>query len=229
MIWSGAILLSTTLVMYMLFWQVLLMRVREQANFNIKRPMLLYATWIALGCAVGQSQFLADFSAFPPRIALMWIAIFSSAILFVRSETGRAVAMKTPLWLLVGFQCFRIFAEWALYNGYQEGIIPVQMTFEGLNFDIITGVAAVVLMPILRKNPHLTKVAWLFNIIGLGLLIAISTIAVLSFPTPLQHFTNEPSPTNVALMPYILLPWVLVHAAYTGHFLLTLRLLKQPH
>ena len=226
MIWSGIILMATTLGLYMLFWQVLLHHLRLNPEFNIKRPMLMYATWIAFVCALGQTPFLSNFSAMPPRFLIFWFAILATSFFFARSTTGRAVALQTPLWLLIGFQGFRVLAEWSLYAGYQEGIFPVQMTFEGMNFDIVTGVFALVLIPVLRKFPDQKIAAWIFNIIGLVLLITITVIATLSAPTPLRYFMNDPANMAVAYMPYILLPGVLVQAAFAGHFLLTMRLLQ---
>lgn len=228
MIWSGVIVMGTTLLLYMLFWQVLLYLLKSNPDLNIKRAMLLYATWIAFICALGQTQFLADFSAVPPRLLIFWLIIFASAILFVRSKTGHMVAMQTPLWILVGFHCFRVLAEWTLYAGYQEGIFPVQMTFEGMNYDIISGLFALVSIPILYRCPNQKSIAWAFNIVGIALLITITVVATLSAQTPLRYFMNDPPNTAVAYMPHILLPGVLVHAAYTGHFLLTIRLLRSP-
>jgi len=40
-------------------------------------------------------------------------------------------------------------------------------------------------------------------------------IAVLSMPTPIRYFMNEPANTLVAEFPFILLPAVLVPMAYT--------------
>ncbi|MGH6629559.1 MAG: hypothetical protein ACREB3_07485, partial [Burkholderiales bacterium] len=44
---------------------------------------------------------------------------------------------------------------------------------------------------------------WAFNLIGLALLINIVTIAILSAPTPLRQFWNEPANTFVAYAPYV--------------------------
>lgn len=225
MIWSGIIVMAATLLLYALFWQILLQRVAEDKTFNVKRPMLFYATWIAFVCALGQSQILTDFSSLPPRFLLFWVVILITAAAFAFSETGKTLAAKTPLWILIGFQGFRILAEWTLYNGYKEGMFPVQMTFEGRNFDIVTGILALLLIPILRKNPDNRALAWSFNIIGFVLLVTITVIATVSAPTPLRQFMNEPANTAVAFMPHILLPGVLVQAAYAGHFLLTRKLL----
>jgi len=56
-----------------------------------------------------------------------------------------------------------------------------------------------------------------FNIVGILLLLNILVIAVLSMPTSIRFFMNEPSNTLVGQFPFILLPGVLVPIAYTMH------------
>jgi hypothetical protein len=109
---------------------------------------------------------------------------------------------------------------WALYA---SALLPIQMTFEGRNFDIITGVTAVLLTTrlsgfmLLDKLPRFVIILW--NIMGLGLLINIVAIAILSMPTPFRYFMNEPANTIVTLFPISLLPAFLVPLAYMLHIL----------
>lgn len=226
---SGIILMATTLLLYAVFWKVILHAADHEPGIHVRRAMLLYATWIAGVCALGESQFFADFSGTPLLLLFFLLLIVVCVALFARSATAHAIAEHTPLWALVGFQGFRIFAEWSLYEGYQEGLFPVQMTFEGLNFDIVSGIAAIIAIPLLRRAQVSPKlVAWFFNIVGIGLLLTILIIALTSTPTILRYFMNEPANTAVATMPHILLPGVLVHAAMVGHVLLTMKLVKAP-
>jgi hypothetical protein len=51
------------------------------------------------------------------------------------------------------------------------------------------------------------------------LLLNIVVIAILSMPTPLRHFHNEPANTFIAYFPYIWLPAFLVQVALFGHLL----------
>jgi hypothetical protein len=50
---------------------------------------------------------------------------------------------------------------------------------------------------------------------------------VLSMPTSLRYFMNEPSNTIVAQFPFILLPGVLVPIAYTMHIFSLRQLLSK--
>ena len=124
-----------------------------------------------------------------------------------------------PLAWLIGYQVFRAPLEFFLHASYERGVIPVQMTWSGLNFDVITGISAALLALVAatRPLPRWLVLAW--NCIGLALLGAIVTIALLSAPTPLRVFMNEPANTLVAQLPYVWLPAFLVQAAWFGHLL----------
>ena len=126
--------------------------------------------------------------------------------------------MNSPLHWLVFIQTFRITVEIILYLGFKKGLMPEQMTFSGLNFDIVTGIIA---LPIgyyclTRVNKARWAVAC-FNVIGILLLLNVLTIAVLSMPLPIRYFMNEPSTAMVGTFPLIYLPGALVVMAYSFH------------
>ena len=60
--------------------------------------------------------------------------------------------------------------------------------------------------------------------LGLALLIAIVTIAILSSPVPFRTFDAGPANTYVTGFPGVWLPAVLVQAALLGHLLVFRRL-----
>ena len=115
-------------------------------------------------------------------------------------------------------QVFRIAVELVLYIGFLKQLLPEQMTFSGLNFDIITGIIA---MPVgyfcFVKKKWPSRVAVFFNIVGLGLLVNVLIVALLSMPFPFRYFMNEPSTAVVGTFPFIYLPAVLVVLAYSLH------------
>jgi hypothetical protein len=96
-------------------------------------------------------------------------------------------------------------------------LLPIQMSFEGRNFDILAGLTAPVIAYLFKKK--ILNSTWLkvWNFLCLGLLINIVTIAFLSMPTPLRVFMNEPVNTIVAVFPIVWLPAFLVPLAYTLH------------
>jgi hypothetical protein len=64
----------------------------------------------------------------------------------------------------------------------------------------------------------------LWNLVGLGLLINIVIIAILSTPVSFRVFLNEPANTFITHAPYVWLPVFLVQAALCGHLLVFRRL-----
>jgi hypothetical protein len=74
------------------------------------------------------------------------------------------------------------------------------------------------------KQRPLWVIIW--NIVGLIFLFNIVVVAVLSMPTPMQYFFNQPSNTVVATFPWILLPGILVTLAFALHLLSIKQMIK---
>jgi hypothetical protein len=130
--------------------------------------------------------------------------------------------------VLVGAQGFRLPLELVMHRAAHDGLMPVQMSFAGYNFDIVTGATAIALGLWMwwGEVPRAVVVAW--NALGIGLLAGIVVIAVASTPA-LHAFGREPSALNtfVAYVPFVWLPSVLVVGAIVGHIAITRRLLAR--
>jgi len=126
---------------------------------------------------------------------------------------------SVPIAGLIGFQVFRVPVEMVLHRLYVEGLVPVQMTYAGYNFDIVSGTLAAIVGVWALVNRPPTWVVLAFNIVGSLLLLNIVSIAVLSMPTPMRAFQNDPPNTFVAHLPFVWLPSLLVQAAWFGHLL----------
>jgi hypothetical protein len=92
------------------------------------------------------------------------------------------------------------------------------MTFEGNNFDILSGLLALPAGWMIDRNPSLARgIGITYNVVGILLLINILTIAVLSMPTSLRYFENEPTNVIVGEFPFIYIPAVFVVLAIFMH------------
>ena len=137
------------------------------------------------------------------------------------------MAQTMPLAWLVGFHAFRLPLELVMHKAALDGTMPEQMSYSGLNFDIVTGVLALILAGYSwvtrRELPRFAVIT--FNLIGSVLLIAIVVIAVASLPM-FHVFGTAPERLNtwVAFFPYVWLPAGLVASATLGHILLWRRL-----
>ena len=198
---------------------------RQKIFFGTTALIIL---WIGLLTVLSFKGFFADFSKLPPRPALAILIPLPFVLLFAFSKKGTQLLQSVPSHWLVYMQSFRIVVELLLLVAFMAGRLPVQMTFEGRNFDVITGLLALPVGYLLaRKKSYSKKLAVAFNLIGLALLLNILVIAVLSMPTSLRYFMNEPSNTLVAEFPFILLPGVLVPLAYGLHILSLRQLLTK--
>jgi hypothetical protein len=184
----------------------------------VARTTLIILIWIGLLTFLSYKGFFADFSKLPPRPVFAILIPLPFVLLIVFSKKGTQLLRSIPPQWLVLMQSFRIFVELLMWFAFLDGMLPVQMSFEGRNFDVITGVLALPVGWLLaRKKNYASKLAIAFNIAGILLLLNILVIAVLSMPTPFRYFMNEPSNVLVAQFPFILLPGVLVPIAYSLH------------
>ena len=136
-----------------------------------------------------------------PGLVLIGLITFGTAMLAFSAFGSRIVA-DVPLAGLVGYQVFRVPLEWVLHELYSEGVIPVQMTYAGRNFDVVTGVLAAALGLWLWAGHRTVWLVVVWNILGLALLVNIVTIAILSTPVPfrvIHERSAEPAPEHVPL------------------------------
>ncbi len=179
--------------------------------------------WLALTFAAARSGALS-FTSRPPTMIGLLGAIGALAFGLGFSRVGTRLATALPLAVLVGFQGFRILVELLMHRAYVEGLMPVQMSYSGRNFDIVSGITAVVvgILIALGKAPRPVVLAW--NLLGVGLLLNVLTIAILSAPLPIRVFHNEPANVWVTEAPWVWLPAVMVLLAILGHILVFRRL-----
>lgn len=194
----------------------------------LRRFTIGLVLWVTFVLAVSSTGFFSDFTSFPPRIMIVLVVPLITLILVsFRSKAVDELLLAIPSRNMLRLQAFRIFVEILLWACFVQNLLPVQMTFEGRNFDILSGVLGVVAAYSFTQN---RTALYAYNFIGLGLLINIVTVAILSMPTPFRVFMNEPSNTLVTKVPFILLPAMLVPLAYGLHFLSLrqLRLTSKP-
>ncbi len=178
--------------------------------------------WLAATHFAAAAGWLS-FGPLPPPFFVLVLLACVLATRFAFSLAGTRL-VHSGLGILIGFQVFRVAVEIFLWRGHQAGFVPVQMTWEGRNLDILTGLTAPI-VAILASRGLLPRTAILcWNIAGLALLINIVTVAIVSTPTPLRIFLEEPANTFVTAAPYIWLPAFLVPAAWLGHLLVFRRL-----
>ncbi len=184
------------------------------------RVLVGTALWLGLpmaAAAAGRLRFE------PPTFMLLMLIILIGSLALGLSRVGYRLATGLPLAVLVGVQSFRLPLELAMHRAYSEGVMPVQMSYSGYNFDIATGVLAIVVALALATGRAGTGLVRVWNWLGILLLANIVVVAVLS--TPLFNvFRTEPKNIWVTQPPFVWLPAVMVAMALMGHIIIFRRL-----
>ena len=169
--------------------------------------------WLVATGLVALSGGLRDFLL--PFFTALMILMGGAAF----SRVGAALLVAVGPVGLIGFQFFRVPVAVFLRGMYQAGQVPVQITYEGLNFDIFAGLTAPAMAWLVWRGKVESYAIWAWNALGLVLLAEAIVIAVLSMPTEFRVFTNEPHSAFATYAPYIWLPTVLAPAALLSHLL----------
>lgn len=173
------------------------------------------SVWLAaLGALVGSGKMESLPLHGLPFFFLPILVICTAAAL---SPFGARLAANVPLAALVGFQAFRLPLELVLHEWAAQGTIPGTMTWTGQNWDIISGITALLAAPLAGRFPLAARMA---NVVGFALLLNVMRVAIMSSPFPFGW--GQQPPLLLALhYPYFLIGPVCVGGALFGHIVLT--------
>jgi hypothetical protein len=170
----------------------------------------------------------SDFNSLPPKLVLFGIVPMIFVIVFLfNTIKGKQFIDSLPITNISYLNVVRVPVEIVLFWLYLYKTVPVLMTFEGLNFDIIAGITAPFVAYFgLVKRKFSFKIVLVWNFICLGLLVNIIVIAFLSSPSPVQMIALDQP--NIALFnfPMSWLPTFIVPIVIFGH-LVSIRQLMQ--
>lgn len=209
------LLVASALPLLVLRAERRLRRTEARARRTAWRTALATAVWMAVTGALAATGTLS-FERTPPTGMLLFPVVGALGLGIGLSGIGRRLA-TLPVAVLVGLQAFRFPLELAMHRAYVEGLMPVQMSYSGRNLDIVTGISALLLAPLVARGvaPRWAVSAW--NAMGVVLLANVLAIAAMSTPTALRVFHNAPAMVWVTQFPFVWLPTVLVVTAIYGH------------
>lgn len=189
-----------------------------QASSRSRMTLLILLTWLVFQTIVGLSGFYLVTDTLPPRFLLLVLPpIFVVIGLFMTSK-GRQFVDGLDTSTLTILHTVRIPVEIVLFWLFMSKAIPELMTFEGRNFDILSGLTA----PMIYYFGFVTKqlnrsVILIWNCIGLGLLVNIVANAMLSAPFPFQQFAFDQPNIAVLHFPFNWLPSCVVPLVLLSH------------
>ena len=181
-------------------------------TFGVAAGLLL---WLGLAASLVASGWV---EAVPGRLVVFGSGIMLGSALIGCSRIGRwlAAAISVP-WLLA-FQGFRLPLELVLHSWVRQGVIPETMTWTGSNWDVLSGIVALVLAPFSRRS---RLAAWAGNIVGFVLLLNVGRVAALSAPGPFGRHETNPKLLLPFHLPYAMIVPICVGGALIGHIALT--------
>ncbi|MFN6964839.1 MAG: hypothetical protein ACK4S4_13875 [Pyrinomonadaceae bacterium] len=174
--------------------------------------------WLVLTGILAVAGFYREFDVFPPRVAVLGVLPTAVVLLGCLFLFRRQLVERVSLRALTMLHVVRLPVEIVLLWLFQGGLVPREMTFEGWNFDILSGLTAPIVYWLAFRRGATNRpllIGW--NVAALLLLANIVTIAILSFRSPMQQVGFDQPNVGVTYLPFIWLPALVVPIVLFAH------------
>ncbi|WP_420603566.1 hypothetical protein [Flagellimonas sp.] len=183
-------------------------------------------SWLALQLFVWNTGFYYNLSL-PPRIPLFMVfPVLLFIVLFLFRNRNHSIIAAIPIALPVAVQSFRAVIEVLFYFTFLSGVLPIQVTFEGANYDVLIGLSAIAIAIYASRPNASSKVLIAWNIIGILVVLFAAFIFITSFYFP-AIWGNTGIPIAFNQFPYLLLPTFLMPFAVFLHVLSIIQLTRK--
>ena len=189
-----------------------------KASNRSKTTLFVLLTWLLIQAIVSLTGFYTITDTTPPRFPLLVLPPVLLIIGLFASRNGRVFIDSLNAKTLTILHIVRIPVELTLYWLFVNKAIPELMTFEGRNFDILSGITGPVVYYfgyIKKKLSNAVLLIW--NLLCLGLLFNIVINAVLSLPSSFQKFAFDQPNIGVLYFPFVWLPCCVVPLVLMAH------------
>jgi hypothetical protein len=204
----------------------------KRAEFNSRTANIInfsLAFWLIFQGTLAVAGFYQRTDTLPPR--LFAFAVFPAlAAIIALFVFARGLIEKLDLKTLTFLSVIRIPVELVLFWLFQNGQIPEVMTFEGRNFDIVSGITAPFVAWLAFRHGTVNRPLLLvWNVICLILLFIIVIHAALSAPSPIQQMAFDQPNRAVLFFPFIWLPSTIVPIVLFSHLAILWKLLRRQN
>jgi hypothetical protein len=208
-IYISIVFLATTILTFYFF---------VSASTYKKTLIFVCSAWLILQGFISYSLFYTDTISLPPRILLNILPPFLCVLFLFLSTKGKLFVDSFSQEKLTILQCVRLPVELVLFWLFQQKMLPEIMTFEGRNFDVLSGISAPLIYYFgFVKNILSKKVILIWNYCCLALLLNIVITAVLSAPLPIQQLAFDQPNIAVLYFPFTFLPGFIVPIVLFSH------------
>ncbi|MEO5591007.1 MAG: hypothetical protein ABIR15_14900 [Chitinophagaceae bacterium] len=183
-----------------------------------KTVLVILCAWLVLQCLISITGFYTSITSAPPRFVLTIVPpLLLIALLFIL-PAGRRFIDSLNIKTLTILNIVRIPVEITLLWLFMHKAIPSVMTFEGRNFDILSGITAPVIYYFVFVKKWLgNKSLLVWNIVCLALLLNILVTAVLSAPFSFQQLGFDQPNVAILYFPFTWLPACIVPLVFFSH------------
>jgi hypothetical protein len=189
-----------------------------KATNHSKTTLVILFIWLAIQTVIGLSGFYIVTDTIPPRFLLLVLPPVLLIIGLFTTSKGRQYVDGLDIKILTILHTIRIPVEVVLYWLFVNKTVPELMTFEGRNFDILSGLTAPIVFYFgFIKDRIDKKQMLLWNFICLGFLMNIVVNAVLSAPSPFQKFAFDQPNIAILYFPFTWLPSCVVPLVLFSH------------
>ena len=200
-----------------------------RATYGSIKIICLFVAWMLLQSVIAITGFYTVTTSMPPRFIFLVLPPLITIIILFSTAKGRRFVDGLNSKQLVWLHTVRIPVELVLYWLFVGKQVPQLVTFEGSNFDILSGItAAPVAWFGYHKKAFPRWLLLLWNFICLLLLLNVVVHAILSAPFPFQVFGFDQPMLAVLYFPYVLLPGFIVPLVLLSHLVCIRQLIIKP-
>lgn len=192
-----------------------------------KSSIIILLSWLGLQTFIGIFDFYKVTNTSPPRFLVMILPPLLFIVGLFISPKGRQFIDSLDIKQLILIHTIRIPVEIVLYWLFMYKAVPEIMTFEGRNFDILSGITAPFIFYYgFIKRQIYGGIILIWNLISLGLLFNIIIHAILSTPFPFQMFAFDQPNIAVLYFPFNWLPSCIVPLVLFSHLVVIRKLIN---
>ena len=176
------------------------------------------ALWLAILAVLGYMGYFYEPATTFLRLSLAFALPAGVAVLLLFSRFFGLIIRVMPIRWLAYFQACRIATELFFWMGMKGGYVPVQMTFEWLNYDIVVGITGLMAgFVFFGRGRYRRFEGILWNTFGIASLANALLLSLFSLPGPHRAFATVPDSAFLTLTPFIWLPGLIFPMALAAH------------
>ncbi len=190
---------------------------KTKSKFPVAYSVFLIA-WLSLTGILANKLFFYDLEFIPPKIFLFVAFFLMISLIPFFTHWGRNMMKNMPITSLTYLHIIRVPVEIVLWWLFLEGKVPEDMTFEGVNYDILSGITAPFAALFLVGGKTKFRIgAIIWNFVAIGLLFNVVVRAIMA--TPFFYNPNLFETPNVAVLfaPFVWLPTFIVPLVLVAH------------